>query len=109
MYIFIYMGASTSTPLKKPVKNNGTRLKRLEIKVKLLRHILGIIQINQGSDMDIQSDIFDLLNGLEKATLTEDQKKKLKEIKTEMDKAKEAFDNVGKEIESLDEPNKLKM
>tara|TARA_B110000008_G_scaffold277317_1_gene318304 strand:+ start:2480 stop:2785 length:306 start_codon:yes stop_codon:yes gene_type:complete len=98
-----------STTLRKNEPNTAVRLKRLELKVKLLRHILGIIQINQGSDMDIQSEIFDLLNGLENATLTEDQKKKLKEIKTEMDKAKKAFDDVGEEIESFDEQTKLKM
>ena len=105
MCIFIYMEASTS--LQKNELNTAVRLKRLELKVKLLRHILGIIQINQGIDMDTQSEIFDLLNGLENAT--EDQKKKLKEIKTEMDKAKKAFDDVGEEIESFDEQTKLKM
>jgi hypothetical protein len=57
--------------------------------------------------MDTQSEIFDLLNGLENATM--DQKKKLKEIKTEMNKTKKAFDDVGKEIESFDEQTKLKM
>jgi len=107
MCIFIYMEASTS--LQKNELNTAVRLKRLELKVKLLRHILGIIQINQGIDMDTQSEIFDLLNGLENATLTMDQKKKLKEIKTEMDKAKKAFDDVGEEIESFDEQTKLKM
>ena len=57
--------------------------------------------------MDTQSEIFDLLNGLENATM--DQKKKLKEIKTEMNKTKKVFDDVGKEIESFDEQTKLKM